>query len=453
MWENESKQGVFVMCNCAEKSKQGQELGEKLSEFAKPLLEQLDEQLDRRLVRTFLLTLQAIITLRHTRYGLLLSELGGYILSPDKAPAGTKRLSNLLRSGKWHYALISGFLWRQAEEKIEELEQEERTVLAVWDESVVEKPESIELEGLCPVRSSKAARLKRIKPGYFNPPGGRPIFVPGMRWLSVMVLGISGVPTLAAMHWWTTRGKFASQRKPELLHLLLQCGQAWGRRVIHIWDRGFASGLWIGQALAHNLRFIMRWKTRQHLVDARGKRNAWKIARGKRSLGDCYLWDARRRCWRKTGIFFTPVQHPDFDTSLWLSVSRPGKGRKPWYLLTNEPIASTEQAWSIVFAYARRWQVEMAYRFSKTELAMESPRLWFWDNRLKLMLMVSLVYAFLLSLLSPAFHDLVRWLLRFWCHRTGKRHRDVSLPLYRLRSALSRLWLHHPPELLLQSSG
>ena len=32
---------------------------------------------------------------------------------------------------------------------------------------------------------------------------------------------------------------------------------------------------------------------------------------------------------------------------------------------------------------------------------MESPRLWFWENRLKLLLMVSLLYSFLLSLLDP----------------------------------------------------
>ena len=46
-----------------------------------------------------------------------------------------------------------------------------QTALVIWDESVIEKPESIALEGLGPVRSSKAARLKRIKPDYFNPPG------------------------------------------------------------------------------------------------------------------------------------------------------------------------------------------------------------------------------------------------------------------------------------------
>ena len=441
------------MNNCQQKPRQAQEVGEQLSAFVKPLIVQLDKQIDKRLARTFQLTLQAIITFRHTRYGLLLSELGGYILSPDRAPAGTKRLSNLLRSSKWSYQLIREFLWQQAEGAIEQLERGKGPVLAIWDESVVEKPESIELEGLCPVRSSKAVRLKRIKPGYFNPPGGRPVFVPGMQWLSVMVLGMSGIPTLAAMHWWTTRGKFASQRKPELIQLLQQCAHSWGQRVVHVWDRGFASGPWIGQALQHNLRFIMRWKTHQQLIDLKGKRNAWKITRGKRSLDHCYIWDARRRCWRKTGIIFASVQHPDHDTPLCLVVSRPGKGRTPWYLLTNEPVETSSDAWSIVFAYARRWQVEMAYRFSKTELAMESPRLWFWDNRLKLMFMVSLVYAFLLSLLSPAFEDLVRWLLRSWCHRTGKRHREVSMPLYRLRSALSRLWLCHPPSLVFPSQN
>jgi hypothetical protein len=33
-----------------------------------------------------------------------------------------------------------------------ELEQEGETALLLWDESVLEKPESIKLEGLCAVR-------------------------------------------------------------------------------------------------------------------------------------------------------------------------------------------------------------------------------------------------------------------------------------------------------------
>jgi len=121
-------------------------------------------------------------------------------------------------------------------------------------------------------------------------------------------------------------------------------------------------------------------------------------------------------------------------------------------LLTNEPVLSVDDAWRIVFAYARRWQVETTFRFSKTELAMESPRLWFWDNRLKLMLMVTLVYAFLLSLLHIP-DDLRDALLRTWSHRTGKRYRDASIPLYRFRSALSRLWAAYPPSLAFQTPG
>ena len=64
--------------------------------------------------------------------------------------------------------------------------------LAIWDESVLEKPESIALEGLCPIRSSKTARLKRIKPGCYNPPGGPPVFVSGLQWLTVMLAGMQG---------------------------------------------------------------------------------------------------------------------------------------------------------------------------------------------------------------------------------------------------------------------
>ncbi len=62
---------------------------------------------------------------------------------------------------------------------------------------------------------------------------------------------------------------------------------------------------------------------------------------------------------------------------------------------------------------------------------MESPRLWFWENRLKLLLMVSLVYAFLLSWTKEADSSLVQDLLRGWRHRTGKRRRGFAAPLSR----------------------
>lgn len=137
--------------------------------------------------------------------------------------------------------------------------------------------------------------------------------------------------------------------------------------------------------------------------------------------------------------------------SSWLCRSpHPGcgssrRGREPWYLVTNVPIGSLEDGWKLIFAYACRWQIELTFCYSKCELGLESPRLWHWENRLKLLLMVTLVYVFLLSLLDPL-HELTRrWLLRRWCHRTGKRCREATAPLYRLRWAISRLWLAYDP--------
>jgi hypothetical protein len=421
------------------------DLAEHLEAFVHPLLLQLDTHLDKRLVRTFLRTLQAIVQFRNRAHGLLLSELGAYLLAPDKAPAGTKRLSNLLRSQKWTSRAIEEFLWQQADGALSDLEAACEEALLVWDESVLEKSESIAVEGLCAVRSSKARRLKRIKPGFFNPPGGRPIMVPGVHWVTLLLMGRRGTPHVAAMQWWTTRGKLASDRRSQETELLKRCSQAWGRRVIHVWDRGFAGGPWLSTAVYYQARFVLRWRKDYKLQDEQGhNRKAWELTRGKRSWEHQLVWDFHRRCNRKTGIVAIPVSHPEYDGRLWLVVSRPGKGRSPWYLLTNEPVDSAQDAWHVVFAYARRWQVEMSYRYAKSELAMESPRLWRWENRIKLLLMVTLVYAFLLSLLDSSLEPIRNWLLRYWCHRTGKRNREASIPLYRLRSALSRLWLAHP---------
>ena len=141
---------------------------------------------------------------------------------------------------------------------------------------------------------------------------------------------------------------------------------------------------------------------------------------------------------------------------LWLVVARRGQGQEPWYLLTTEPVTTTEQAWRIVYTYARRWQIELCWRYGKSELALESPRVWSWERRQKFLLLATLAYAFLLSLLRDDQTVVRQWLLHYWCHRTGKRNRETSAPLYRLRSALSRLWLAYPAlpaSTTLQNSG
>ena len=56
-------------------------LRQRLTAFLAPLLVPLDVALDRRLVRTFAASIDAMIRWRNRAHGLLLSELGGYLLT------------------------------------------------------------------------------------------------------------------------------------------------------------------------------------------------------------------------------------------------------------------------------------------------------------------------------------------------------------------------------------
>lgn len=323
-------------------------LRDDLSAFLAPLLRQLDEQIDARLVRTFRDTVGAILTFRHRNCGLLLSELGAFITSPSHAPAGTKRLSNLLRCDKWGFGRIGSFLWDRAESRREELRSAGEDALVIWDDSVNEKHESQKAQGLCPVRSSKAKRLSRIKPGYYRKPGP-PVFVPGLHWLCILLIGRSGPPCVAGMEWWSTRETEGGPEPTDGRRLrsewLKRLAKAWDRSVLHVFDRGYAGAPWLKETLEQRVRFVQRWPKAYKLVDASGvEKKAWEISRGKRSWDHRMIRDARRNEERKVGVLAFRVSHPrqhlagrkaaelppPQDAPLWLVVARSGKkGQEP----------------------------------------------------------------------------------------------------------------------------
>jgi hypothetical protein len=159
-------------------------------------------------------------------------------------------------------------------------------------------------------------------------------------------------------------------------------------------------------------------------ANARPGKSLWANAPGERRAGsgmDSCVSCARPVCWRcRSGMRAMAVPY-----GWWSPDEEANRGNGT----TNEPIESEQAAWQVVVAYARRWQVATSFRSGKSEL----------------LLLVTLVYAFLLSLLAHAY-DLVRQgLLDRWSHRTGRRARKTRAPLYRLRWALSRLWQRSPP--------
>ena len=111
--------------------------------------------------------------------------------------------------------------------------------------------------------------------------------------------------------------------------------------------------------------------------------------------------DKQHKHIRRVTIAWTRVNHPEHpDNQLALViVCDKNKHQKPMCLLTSLKIHSRGEAWQIMHTYFHRWEAEQGFRFLTSEKGLESTRLWFWDNRMKLMAIVTLVYDFLLQMM------------------------------------------------------
>lgn len=464
--------------------------------FLAPLLTELDLLLDRRLVRTLAATVLAIIRHRARSVALLLTELGTFLAGPEHAPAGVKRLARLLHSERWDASFLDDSLLDRGRERVatEAGRVPEGRALCILDGSVVEKPESTRLEGLRPIRSSKARRLARPRPkqgkGYYRGKPGPPIVVPGFAWIGALVTGWAGREerrplTLGAWHWYAPISLAQAEQRetlpevPGLPHqtteeaeraVLERVVQAWGKdRLLHVWDRGFGSAAFLGWALGQGWHFVVRWKkgnklrpaTAPSVGDPRATPTqreregvlAWQFDRGKRPWGQRQVPNPRNPRQPVTVKFLAQevrLLHDDVHR-LWLVTARIGKGvsrrggREPWRLLTTEVMETEAQAWRVVEAYAARWQIEQMLRYGKSELGVESVRLRKAVVRHKLWGIAALAYAFLVELLGESTGKLLASLLRF-AHRTGRQARAWR-PLYRLRAALANLFQRHTPDL------
>jgi hypothetical protein len=412
----------------------------KIEQYLSSLLVVLDNQLDKRLVRTFAELFISIVRFRNRSFGLLLSELGGFVAHATRAPAGTKRISNLLRSNKWTHNIVEQYLLSKAQERSDALRLKGKQVLFLWDDSVLEKPESWLVEGLCPVGSSKSKRLTRIKPGYYRPPSER-VCVPGFEWSSVLMTTLDTIPALVMMRWWTTRGQEKTDRKSVFIQMLKSICNIFKDNILHVLDRGFASEWVLERFFRIEQKFLIRW-VKSHLLlgkDGCSKRVS-RFFGPKDAKESRLIIDAPRNKFRRVKLFYTTVYHPDFpDKELTLITCKSAANSfGPVHLLTNQTVRTNRDAWKMVFSYMRRWLIEQTFRYNKSELALESPRLWYWENRLKLMAIVSLVYDFLLQILRN--WSSMAWItVNTWCPRTGKKLANVHIPLYRLRSAIQAI--------------
>ncbi len=404
--------------------------------YLKPLSDRLDAQIDKRLVNTFYNLFISILIFRHTKVGLLLSELGAYICGPANAPAGTKRISNLLRSKKWTHHLVDDHLFDRTKQRVAKMQNRQQRPLLLWDDSRIEKPESWFVQGLCSVYSTAAQRMMKIKRGFYRPPMGR-VCVPGFKWTAVMLSCIGGVPSVCKMSWWTTRGKFKEDGS-NITYRLLKLIYSHLGRLTHVMDRGYAKANMLEWLFDFEQDFIIRWK-KNHLLqhDQKGEKKTHLLARSFKGQSSKIVYDKQRTKAKRITIAWTEVTHPQFpDEEVWLLIVRDKHHfNSPMYILTSIPVNNKKTAWEIFFSYIHRWEVEQGFRVCKSELAIQSPRLWWWENRLKLLAIVALVYDFLLGIIR-GWSSWIQGFFKQWCHRTGNRYRIASIPIYRLRIAI-----------------
>src|SRR2546421_1044596 len=192
---------------------------EQLARYLRPYQERLDAYVDRRVVGNLMATVGAIV---QSRCALTTSELGSAICGPAHAEAGTQRLQYALHHQGWEAEVIEEVLWDQAEQRRQQIEQCGETALCIWDSSVIEKPESEKLEGLGPVRSSKARRLGRSRKDLYNQPSRIPVRVRGYEWESLLLVGADGIPQVVAMRWWQREKGVPGQQREQQERFLSQ---------------------------------------------------------------------------------------------------------------------------------------------------------------------------------------------------------------------------------------
>lgn len=469
----------------------GAEVGGRCFAFLRPLLRRLDAHLDVRLVRTLANLVPALVERRGRADALLLSQLGDALEREGHGPAGTKRVESLLRSPKWQAAEVGDFLQEQARVLVgvEAARVPEGRALLILDGSVEEKPESATLEGLAPVLSAKARRLRRSRPrlgpGYWRGRPGPPTVVPGWTCLRLVVTGwaertLKRPVALGAAQWYRRVGRDhpdqaalaapvpTADAATAAWALLRPFVDAIGAdRLLFVGDREYANLPWLTRLVGLRLPFVVRFKKGNHLrpeeapsvgdprasptqAQAEG-RPAWRLTqrllfRQARTIAN------PRDPKHPIGVRFgaRPVRLIGADEPLWLVWVKVGKGGRrrrvgePWRLLTSLPLATDDDVWRVVEAYAARWQIEQTIRFTKTELGIESVRVRAWERRAKLLSILTLTYAFLAWLLGDGAAPLVARLLRVVARR-GRQAREAWRPLYRLRQALAILWTRHTP--------
>ena len=130
--------------------------------------------------------------------------------------------------------------------------------------------------------------------------------------------------------------------------MLRTCVRKWGDLLVHVFDRGYASGPWIQLLQSLRVKFVIRWIKKQYSFAANGsEKKLWQLGPGKKYCEHKLIADRQSGVKLPGAMWWAPVRHASYASQLYVGKVR--VRQKVWYLITNEPVRTAEQAWEIVF--------------------------------------------------------------------------------------------------------
>ncbi len=132
-----------------------------------------------------------------------------------------------------------------------------------------------------------------------------------MQWTGALITGVEGMIKVAVMNWWTTKGDEATKLRDQEEVLLRTCVRRWGDLLLHIFDRGYASGPWLQVLQVLKVRFVIRWKKGHVFLAANGEeKKLWQIGQGKKYLSHRLIRDVHTGEKMSCDLWWTAIRHP-----------------------------------------------------------------------------------------------------------------------------------------------
>jgi hypothetical protein len=170
-----------------------------------------------------------------------------------------------------------------------------------------------------------------------------------------------------------------------------------GRDATWLFDRGCDAGDFYDFLLRLHITWVVRQLQTRNVIFGNGKTVLMAdLAASLSKPHDILIPYVHKkthevRCW-PARFGFAPVRLPDRDGRLWMIVVT-GLREEDMVLLTNDEIASPDDAARIVLAYMRRWGIEEGVRCWKQKTGVEGFRVRNWNSIRRLTFLSMLAYG------------------------------------------------------------